>query len=320
MRRYLFLLIQIVVSAMLVFFIFQNIHFGDLSGAFKNVQIEYIFIALVFSIPAWLVGIFKWQFLAKTIVDKTPPFRFFISYYLVGYFYALFVPGGQLLGEGMKAWRMSNKSEFKPQLYLSVFADKAIGFMALGCLVLISFLTQPVLYGDRLSILSLAVSAAIVLAGIMIFFSRVLLEYFYKVPEFLVKFLPLFIAGHVAILKGLLIKYNQRRKSTLIGIGIGAIAQLIWVLVIYFIALSFNLHVPFLFIAWTFLIMSVATFLPVSYAGLGVREGTFVYFFSLLGVSRELALSISLMLFGFQVLAALIGGGFELKELWSRIK
>ncbi|MBI2670056.1 MAG: flippase-like domain-containing protein [Candidatus Yanofskybacteria bacterium] len=319
-KRYIFLLIQVIVSAALVFFVFKNIHLGDLSGAFKNAQIKYIIFALVISVPAWIIGIFKWRFLANTIMDESPPFRFFISYYLVGYFYALFVPGGQLLGEGIKAWRISNKSELKDQLYLSVFADKAIGFIALGCLVLISFLTQPILYGDRLSILSLAVSAAIVLVGIMIFFNRTLLEYMYKIPEYLAKFFPAFIAGHVGIFKNHLLEYHRRKKSTLISIGIGTAAQLIWVLAIYFIVLSFNFHVPFLFIAWTFLIMSVATFLPISYAGLGVREGTFVYFFSLIGVPRELALSVSLVLFSFQILVALTGGGFELKELWGRMK
>ena len=142
MRRYIFSLIQIVVSVVLVFFVFKNIHFGDLSGAFKNVQMKYVIFALVFSIPAWIISIFKWQLLANIIMDKSMPFKFFISHYFIGYFYALFVPGGQVLGEGMKAWRISNKSGLKHQLYLSVFADKVVGFVALGFLILISFLTQ----------------------------------------------------------------------------------------------------------------------------------------------------------------------------------
>lgn len=320
MKRYTYLLIQIVVSVVLVFFVFENIHFSDLSGAFKNARIKYIILALVFSIPAWIIGIFKWQFLANTTMDKSPPFKFFVSYYLIGHFYALFLPGGQILGEGMKAWRISNKSELKHQLYLSVFADRVAGFIALGCLVLISFLTQSVLHGDKLSILSFTASIAITLVGIIIFFSRTLLEYMYMIPEYLAKFFPVFIAGHVAILKGHLLEYQRHKKSTLISIGIGAVTQLVWVLITYLIVISFNFHVPFLFIAWTFLIMSVATFLPVSYAGLGVREGTFVYFFSLMGISKELALSVSLVLFSFQILAALVGGGFELRELWGRIK
>ena len=319
-RRHLFLLIQVIVSAVLIFFVFKNIHFGDLSGAFKNAQIKYLIVALILSVPAWIIGMFKWRVLANAIMDKSPPFKFFISYYLIGHFYSLFVPGGQILGEGMKAWRISNKSELKHQLYLSVFADRVAGFLALGCLVLISFLTQPVLHGDRLSILSLVISVAIVLVGVIIFFSRTLLEYMYMIPEYLARFLPVFIASHVGILKGHLLEYHRHKKSTLIAIGIGAVAQLVWVLIVYLIVISFNIYASFFFIAWTFLIMSVVTFLPVSYAGLGVREGTFVYFFSLIGVSRELALSVSLVLFSFQILAALVGGGFELKELWGRTR
>ena len=163
-------------------------------------------------------------------------------------------------------------------------------------------------------------STAIVLIGIIIFFNRTLLKHIYKIPEYLAKFFPAFIASHGGILKSHLLEYHRHKKSTLISVGIGAAGQLVWVLTVYLIAFSFNLHVPFFFIAWTFLIMSVITFLPASYAGLGVREGTFVYFFSLVGISKELALSVSLVLFSFQILAALVGGGFELKELWSRIK
>jgi len=49
-----------------------------------------------------------------------------------------------------------------------------------------------------------------------------------------------------------------------------------------------------------------------------VREGVFMYFFSLVGLPREQAFSIALMYLGLLMINALIGGGIELKEIWNR--
>lgn len=318
MKRYFYLFVQIAVSVALVFFVSRNIHFGGMRGVIETVEVKYLILALVVFIPVWLIGIFKWRMLAGITMDKSIPFRFFASYYLIGYFYSLFVPGGQILGEGVKAWRISSKSEFKHQLYLSVFADRATGFIALGFLVLVAFLTQPALQADRLSQGGLAISLIITAVGIVIFFSQTLTGYIFKVLEYFYKFLPQAVGEHFSVIKYHLFEYHKKRGLTLLSVCVGAAAHLSWTLTLYLIVLSFGIKVSFLFLIWTFLIMAVATFLPISYAGLGVREGTFVYFFSLVNVPRETAIGIALVLFGFQALAAVAGGMLELKELWKK--
>lgn len=318
MRKYLYLLVQIAVSAVLVFFVSRNIHFGGLPEVIETVKAEYLVLALIVFIPAWLVGIFKWRFLVRTIIAEPLPFRFFASYYLIGYFYSLFVPGGQILGEGVKAWRISGKSEFKHQLYLSVFADKVTGFIALGFLILAAFLTQPALRSDSLSLGALVLGLAIAVIGIVLFFSPFLMSFIFNVLDHFLKFFPRAVGEHFSELKYHLSEYHKNRRRTLASVLIGALAHLSWSLTLYLIVLSFGVKAPFLFFVWTFLVMAVATFLPISYAGLGIREGTFVYFFSLLDVPRETAIGVALVLFGFQALAATTGGMLELKELWKK--
>jgi uncharacterized membrane protein YbhN (UPF0104 family) len=47
---------------------------------------------------------------------------------------------------------------------------------------------------------------------------------------------------------------------------------------------------------------------PISLAGLGVREGIFIYLFTRIGVSQEAALSLSLLFFFVTLLVSVLGG------------
>ena len=55
-------------------------------------------------------------------------------------------------------------------------------------------------------------------------------------------------------------------------------------------------------------VIFVISMLPISVAGIGVREGSFVYFFSQVGASKPEAFSLSLAVFLQAVGLALLGG------------
>jgi uncharacterized membrane protein YbhN (UPF0104 family) len=56
-------------------------------------------------------------------------------------------------------------------------------------------------------------------------------------------------------------------------------------------------------------ITSIVTLLPVSFAGLGVREGAYVFLFTQAGMPQETALSLSLLVYVVSIFApGLIGG------------
>jgi hypothetical protein len=55
-------------------------------------------------------------------------------------------------------------------------------------------------------------------------------------------------------------------------------------------------------------LITTITVLPISLAGIGIREGAFVFFFAQAGVAQAQALSLSLLLFTQTVILALLGG------------
>lgn len=76
----------------------------------------------------------------------------------------------------------------------------------------------------------------------------------------------------------------------------------------YFMAKSLGVVIPFSNFILFSTVVSLVTILPISIAGLGVREVTFVGLFALVGVPQSMAVSISLLSFSLSLWVCLVGG------------
>jgi len=85
----------------------------------------------------------------------------------------------------------------------------------------------------------------------------------------------------------------------------------------YAIALSLGLNLSFIDIAIISSSMALVAILPISIAGLGTREATAIYFFSLFSLSKESALLFSLLVFTTDILVVSFGLIPYLKENFS---
>ena len=92
-------------------------------------------------------------------------------------------------------------------------------------------------------------------------------------------------------------------------LGVSLVFNISLITMNYLIGLSLGDRVSiwyyFLFVPIT----SIVTILPVSFAGLGVREGAYVFLFTQAGMPRETALSLSLLVYVISIFTpGLIGG------------
>ena len=71
-----------------------------------------------------------------------------------------------------------------------------------------------------------------------------------------------------------------------------------------------------LFFDWCWIqgVLSLALLLPLTFAGLGIREGTLISILGILGVAPEKALALSFSILGLQIILASIGGLIEFKR------
>ena len=87
--------------------------------------------------------------------------------------------------------------------------------------------------------------------------------------------------------------------------------------VIYLLALSVDVTVPFISLGWIRAVVQLLVFLPISIAGLGVREGGLMLALEPYGVSGTNAVALSLLVFAIGILVGAIGGALEVRRQLS---
>jgi hypothetical protein len=90
-------------------------------------------------------------------------------------------------------------------------------------------------------------------------------------------------------------------------IAVLLLAQLGDVTIAWLFSAMFDVYLPFTAFVFIMPIVYVATVLPISLGGLGVREGVFAWLMTLYGVDVGLAVLISLLMYLTKVLVSIIG-------------
>lgn len=94
-------------------------------------------------------------------------------------------------------------------------------------------------------------------------------------------------------------QYIQKIKTDLLFetkiFIINIFAFFLYFLQVYILAKAMNLNIDFLFIVAVVSISAIATFVPISIGGLGVREGIFIFLLASVGVGKEDAVVLSLL-------------------------
>jgi hypothetical protein len=102
--------------------------------------------------------------------------------------------------------------------------------------------------------------------------------------------------------------YSESRGALRKTIVMSFAFQILSIIVGYIISLALNLHIPPLYFFLFIPVISVVTMIPVSLNGIGIREASYIYFFTKVGTSGAEAFSMSLLTCALLVFTSLIGG------------
>lgn len=105
-------------------------------------------------------------------------------------------------------------------------------------------------------------------------------------------------------------QYRARPAVLVSTFMISLIFQLARCAIVAIGATAFGVHLPFLLYVVIVPVILLVTLLPISIAGLGVRELGFVYLFGRVGMPAEIALSLSLMIRVLTIVLSLPGAWF----------
>jgi len=296
-KKNLIFLLRIGVSISVILFLFKKIHFAQILEILKKSNLFLILVAFLFCILLHFLGVLRWKVLISCNM-KTSFFHLAFPFFS-GLFFNLFFPS-VLAGDLFRGAVLFNKKRSAPFILTSVLLDRIIGFLALASVCLISFLLNPKLMREKDVLGIVLIFFFGLIFTLLIIFSKKVLNIFSKICKKL--------SFNFENWKKSLIFFRENPKVILKALGISYLIQIGSILSIWLVFLSFGKSLNILDVFTLGTISTFISLLPVSIAGLGIRDLSFIFFFSKVGVESSVSFSASLLIFTYNVIMSLTGG------------
>jgi hypothetical protein len=251
----------------------------------------------------YLISTVRWQRLLLAEGIRLPLWRLILVYF-EGAFFSLFLPtliGGDIV-RGFAIYRITRGHDAS---VASILVDRLSGFAAL---IVIAMVALVLAYGQirdpQAAVMILGVAAAFILLIAVLLHSR-MKEHASGLLRAvgLTKF-----EAKLERMVDALQRYRGHRRALGQAILLSALLQALIIVIYYFIGAGLNVGVPLSYFFLYVPLITVVAMLPVSVAGLGVREGGTVYFFAKVGVDTASALTMSLAWFSLTLVVSGLGG------------
>lgn len=287
----------------------KKIDLKDLVMNLKGIDPLYLLLAIgvMFFIITLASLRWRWCLLPQGIDISTGNCLY---YSLIGIFFNNFTPS-TVGGDVAKGFLVGRSSKKNLGTAISIVVDRLVGLAATGILALLALLVSLNLPLSKTLKLIILLFTGLVLLLLFLILNKTMAR---KVVNLLSWLNLTDMARKINSLSLALSKYLNYSGLLKKALVISLLMQISNVLVSYILALGLGIKLSFLyFLIFIPLIMAVMS-IPISFNGLGLREGAFVYFFALAGLPSEKSLAISVIYYLVVLMLSLIGGILLAKE------
>jgi glycosyltransferase 2 family protein len=300
----LIIILKIIFTILLLFLVFQSIDVSKISNDLKSFSLWRLSVLLVICWIGQLICSERWRIFAASL-KMEGGYRHFVQMYFVGMFFNIGLPS-LVGGDAIKAYILSRKSNKPLHIGLaSVLQDRAAGLISLLLYGLIAILLHPITWRG----FPLWIAYAICWAGVALTLWVILKgEGLYRrfliadSDAFLQRVLRMIAEFHQAL------GMSNLKPGALFRIALYSFINsglVLWLFQQVTVAAGHRVDiVPF---SALFPIVTLATMLPITLSGLGVREWCYVEVLSLVGIPRNTGLIISLATSALLLLCNLAG-------------
>ena len=302
-KHVLFAVIKGVISVGLLLFLFRRIPLDQFAEAARGVRGGWLIGAGGLLLGSNLLGAWQWSRLLR-VVEIRIPFWKVCAYYHVGLFFNNFLPAG-IGGDIARVADASRHGTTKTAALSAVVMDRLIGTVAIASLALVA--TLPAIDRFHLTLAYLAVVGFFALSVTLVWaiFHPALLP----ACERLLERIGLgSLSPHLDDLAARLAGFRARRGLFAGMFAIAAVTQISRIGVHALVAKGLGLHIPLVYFFLFVPLLAVIVSLPISFNGIGVREGAGIVLFGLVGVERAQAFSLQFLTYLVMVAVSLIGG------------
>jgi len=277
-----------IIGIILFIYIIADIGIQKIVDTFLIISPLFFIASLLLFIPKLLLATKKWKIICNA--QKIPvSYQYLAHLYLISIFYGSVTPSG--IGFHIRMYFLAKKTKVAFEKCISnSFIEGSLTILAGTFLSVIGSLFIFHNYPSFLLIL------------LSVFFFYVIVFVFFMEKKrgssfirFVIKpFIPKRYKDNIEDSIGLLYEDLPRFRDTIIPFLLDCIIWIIAATQVYVLSLNYNLHIPYhIFILISITTVIIATLVPVTIGGLGVREGAFVLLLQPFGVPADIAFVLS---------------------------
>lgn len=305
-KKRIWFFVKILISAGLLCVLLLSVHVPSLIAQLRAVGPWAAILSGLCFVLATVVNTWRWQQLLSA-QDLATSFKKLLSYNVAYAFYTVALPGGRIAAEGVRIYQIiRDHSDIAAQARatLCAIADR---LFALGSFVLIvcgfvifdravTFGFSPFLVGALVAVAVVSIAFALVPPSWLLAPLRRFFPALAKVPSF----------SH------LLRSFLSHPFNLTFALGASFVADAFFALGAYIPAHALGLSISYPLMLFVFSVSMIAAFIPVTLAGIGLREGALAYLLVVIaGASPESALSVSIVTLVSSLMVACMGAIVE---------
>lgn len=296
---------RLVSLGLIVYLLKFQIDIGELGSTIINADIRILLIGYFFLSLSIIISAFRWRAILKYDGQAVDILTLTELYY-IGQFYNMTLPGS-LGGDAIKAYKTADQGQDSGKLAASVPMERLGGLLALVVMLLIGSFIAPISIRLRLLLLIVAV-------GVVCVCSVTATDHGRRIGEYIASTTLITNRGWSNDILNMISTFRNLRQYDFVAIILtySLIYFGVSLLTLHSIGRAFGTILPIPFLMAVIPIVRLANQLPISVGGLGVRESLFVYFFDLIGISPEIAVTIGLANYLLQAINGFVGGLLEL--------
>jgi glycosyltransferase 2 family protein len=311
MNRKIITVIKITVSLGLMYWIYSRIPISGLKEIFSRVRLELLPIIYLILLFNTYISSLKWHLLLKADSVRMPVFGL-MKKYLIATFFNIFLPSN-IGGDAYRMYSVSKSNNKFATSVVSVISDRLSGFLALVMLSLIAALAIFFKIGNKETLfITLSVFCLLITVIFFFFYQKPILylvnilrlDRFPKIHEFVQRFLAVFDV------------YRKNRFLLAQVMGISLVFQFSAIVCVRLMAQSIEVSTPLIYFVAFVPLITLIEALPVSIYGIGVRDLSYVYFFSKVGMTDFQTRALALLYLGLTLIYSLVGGVLFCHDSW----
>jgi uncharacterized protein (TIRG00374 family) len=301
MNKYVRWLIRLIGPALLVIFLWRS-DFSRLLESFSTINLWPVLLSMALFPVFVVVKAWRWNLLMNELGMASPPLSFSMALYMVGLYLGGITPGQS--GDFIKAWYLKERGQPLAPALFSIVLDRLFDFVIMALLALLALV-------EFFDLLPPSARIATVAFAVLVFTLTPLLMARRPREWLITRALPLLPAR----VRDLITRWRDQLAALslrpallpkLLLASIGSATSTIVRIYLLFIAMSL-VNVPPLAIISSTALIAILQALPISFAGIGVRDAILILVLQRYGYTQEQALTLSALYLLINIEHMLIG-------------